>query len=521
MMLPPRKVTLLTGFLVTFVTSLVGLGSFLHLEQSLTTANHHSLRTQHRAIVAAIEDESGKQEVDTSVNGSADPVNKEEPMTEPPTEQVSPKVETTTANTTTMTTTTPDEPTTGSHDEHDKNPGITPPKTLSSSNPNTNETTARPRSSDLPILSTKYLSQVATSKFLPPVTPFTDHVMEIVTTYSPPPTHNSTCDLHMHFILDKPNTIPRIECTGYRAPSHGFYWCPVVKYIFQNKTLPNNVSIGFSAGDFYDINQGATCLANSNKKGLLCVPNMEEIAMMDRTIGHWHEYGKPQRGIRPVKPWEDRERTPVFRGTAWWPDDWQGVRKACVKNVSDEILLPKLNTTRYKAVMFSQKHPDLLNARFHEYDLNVPGMKDACYPRLNKTMPEDSIPSHLYYHNYQTALVLNGIGAAFRLTRHFEYQQAVILQAYKHEEWFTKYLLPWVHYVPVAEDLSDLQERLEWVRDHSEEMRVIAENGRKFFLQHLTFEMNGQHIYELVYRLSEHNKGEYKFPAIPENKNSS
>jgi hypothetical protein len=517
-MLPPRKVTLFTGFLFTFVASLLGLASFLQLEHRLTTANHLFLRAQqHRA---AIENDQDMQEVDASVTdptfNSVTGVMKEGKAT---TERTSTKDQTETpidanTTTTTTTTTTAPEPTVASH--HDgQGKSLTVPSSKPLGPPKL-DTKENMTSRGLPNLSPEYAPQVAASKFLPPITQFTDHVMEIVTTYSPPPTHNSTCDLHMHFILDKPNSIPRIECTGQRAPEDGFFWCPVVKYILQNKTIPNNVSIGFQAGDFYDTNMGDTCLSNSNTKGLLCVPNMEEISAMDRTKGNWHEYGKPRRGIRPVKPWQDRDRRPVFRGTAWWPADWKGVQKACIKNVSDVILLPKLNTTRFQAVMFSQQHPELLNARFHEYDINMPGMKDTCYPRLNKTMPEDSIPSHLYYHNYQTALVLNGIGAAFRMTRHFEYQQAVMLQAYKHEEWFTKYLLPWVHYVPVAEDLSDLQERLEWVRDHSEEMRVIAENGRKFFIQHLTFERNAEHIYELVYRLSEHNKGKYEFPAMPD-----
>ena len=36
---------------------------------------------------------------------------------------------------------------------------------------------------------------------------------------------------------------------------------------------------------------------------------------------------------------------------------------------------------------------------------------------------------------------------------------------------------PWVHYVPAKMDLSDLEEKVQWVRDNDEEARRIAMNG--------------------------------------------
>lgn len=36
---------------------------------------------------------------------------------------------------------------------------------------------------------------------------------------------------------------------------------------------------------------------------------------------------------------------------------------------------------------------------------------------------------------------------------------------------------PWVHYVPVREDLTDLMEKLEWAETHQDEARRISENA--------------------------------------------
>lgn len=45
---------------------------------------------------------------------------------------------------------------------------------------------------------------------------------------------------------------------------------------------------------------------------------------------------------------------------------------------------------------------------------------------------------------------------------------------FKHDsiyyEHFYKQLQPWVHYIPFEADLSDLLEKIQWARDHDEEV---------------------------------------------------
>jgi len=49
-------------------------------------------------------------------------------------------------------------------------------------------------------------------------------------------------------------------------------------------------------------------------------------------------------------------------------------------------------------------------------------------------------------------------------------------------------LQPFVHFVPVSFDLSDLAERIEWLRNHDEEAWQIAETGRLFASRELTYD---------------------------------
>ena len=54
-------------------------------------------------------------------------------------------------------------------------------------------------------------------------------------------------------------------------------------------------------------------------------------------------------------------------------------------------------------------------------------------------------------------------------------------------QWYYDRLTPWVHYVPVAADFSDLEERAGWVMSHDDEARAIGAAGRAF-AEGMTFE---------------------------------
>lgn len=50
-------------------------------------------------------------------------------------------------------------------------------------------------------------------------------------------------------------------------------------------------------------------------------------------------------------------------------------------------------------------------------------------------------------------------------------------------QWYYDDLVPWTHYVPVASDLSDLIEKVEWCRGHDEACREIAIAGQEFAMR--------------------------------------
>jgi len=51
------------------------------------------------------------------------------------------------------------------------------------------------------------------------------------------------------------------------------------------------------------------------------------------------------------------------------------------------------------------------------------------------------------------------------------------------EDYFHKRIKPWVHYVPVISDLTNLKERYEWAESHQEEAQKISERATTFVQQ--------------------------------------
>jgi hypothetical protein len=48
-------------------------------------------------------------------------------------------------------------------------------------------------------------------------------------------------------------------------------------------------------------------------------------------------------------------------------------------------------------------------------------------------------------------------------------------------------LVPWVHYIPVKEDLSDMEELIQFARENDDIARTIAQNGYDFVRKYLHF----------------------------------
>ena len=92
------------------------------------------------------------------------------------------------------------------------------------------------------------------------------------------------------------------------------------------------------------------------------------------------------------------------------------------------------------------------------------------------------MPEHC---RYKYLLNFDGQAASFRYKTLFLCGSLVLSVDLQWEEFWYEYLIPWVHYVPLAADGSDGDAVLDFLEAHPEEAKAIAENGRQFVLQRL------------------------------------
>lgn len=69
------------------------------------------------------------------------------------------------------------------------------------------------------------------------------------------------------------------------------------------------------------------------------------------------------------------------------------------------------------------------------------------------------------------------------------------------EEFFYKDLKPFVHYIPVKNDLSDLVEKYEWAENNYTAALEIAKNAQEYAIQFLNFENAIQYLEKLIVKI--------------------
>lgn len=67
---------------------------------------------------------------------------------------------------------------------------------------------------------------------------------------------------------------------------------------------------------------------------------------------------------------------------------------------------------------------------------------------------------------------IDGTVAAYRLPYLLAGNSLVLKQDSIYYEHFYNELQPWKHFVPFKNDLSDLMEKLQWAKDHDEEVKM-------------------------------------------------
>lgn len=127
---------------------------------------------------------------------------------------------------------------------------------------------------------------------------------------------------------------------------------------------------------------------------------------------------------------------------------------------------------RLELVKLARKHPDLIDAAFTNFFFFK--HNESLYGPLVKHV------SFFDFFKYKYQINIDGTVAAYRLPYLLAGDSVVLKQDSIYYEHFYNDLKPWEHYVPFKRDLSDLLEKIQWVKNHDEEAKKIAKAGQEF-----------------------------------------
>jgi hypothetical protein len=165
--------------------------------------------------------------------------------------------------------------------------------------------------------------------------------------------------------------------------------------------------------------------------------------------------------------WEEKIPKLVWRGAAtdgfYSPSNW-------------------INFPRGKLCYLAIQNPEQIDAIFTDiYPWHCENLK-----KMKLALPLGNQMSYETQVQFKFQIILDGVfttypGDRWRLLS----DSCCFMPESPYGHWFHDALIPWVHYVPVKRDLSDLVEKMDYLLANDEIARNIAKNARQFALDFL------------------------------------
>ena len=267
------------------------------------------------------------------------------------------------------------------------------------------------------------------------------------------------------------------------------------------------------------------CAAKYDDEGILRIPynvhdkgnadkNMKELSMCyDKRIPELRDYCGPDCFFS----WWPSIGVDSFRKTvediALAGSDVGSVEKGSVEKGSVEKGSVDVEEESLKIGWYGNIHSPLPDAVEHhtrpllkEIGDQHPALFDVVHvPPTPKGVIDASIDGYLSLQGltkYKGLIDIGGNGWSGRL-KFLLYTQRPLLMVDRHYvEYFYTQLIPYVHYIPVKMDLSDLVEKAEWLMANEDKGRIIAQNAYAFALEHFTADKLADRVYEVYKNLA-------------------
>ena len=199
--------------------------------------------------------------------------------------------------------------------------------------------------------------------------------------------------------------------------------------------------------------------------------------------------------------WNTKKEIAVFRGSL----------NKCIDKTDQRLL----------SHILSLQYPDHIDSRIVGYSYHplVFGEgKELTFYKIKGLPDLNDKKNYLSFSdqtNYKYILHIDGFVAAWRMIYLLHTKSLILKVDSKWKEYYYDELKPWVHYVPVKEDLSNLIDVIEWCKKNDDVCKHIADNAFMFATTYLTKEKVYEYMANLLYSYQSGNIDEYKKEETP------
>lgn len=187
--------------------------------------------------------------------------------------------------------------------------------------------------------------------------------------------------------------------------------------------------------------------------GVILVPDW-------RSISSWWKRDQVEiLSLQGKTPWEEKQDRAVWRGSF-------------------------TKAIRERLCEISEEHPEILNAK-----VSIKTADEADQKRLEERGFFGEMLHFPQFLQYKFLPTVDGVCCAYPSLQWKLLSDSVTFKQDSDEvQWFYRGLKPFVHYIPVKNDLSDLVEKIAWAKEHDAECKQIAERGTQFAQANLMME---------------------------------
>lgn len=178
---------------------------------------------------------------------------------------------------------------------------------------------------------------------------------------------------------------------------------------------------------------------------------------------------------------------PDFTFDRWFQAGYEDYDDFCKKVIDAGSLAPLSDKAVWRGYVNENRRVrnKILAMQGHQYldienVIHIAGKPDNC------VLSDFYIPIDEQVRRYRYIVNANGQGHSKRLKIELFSGRVIFLVERRYLEWFNEKLKPWVHYVPIKQDCSDLLEKIEIVKSSPDIEQRISHNSRQFALKNLT-----------------------------------